>query len=128
MGIVLVKRKFVKLFKASIVWQVVREKWKLVDHSTQESTVRNVSVIKFITTRTKNWKFTVLFMFVQGMHILVWSSGLPVLENYGIWDQLRIEGGSEFTLISKIQEFYKEFRNDKTRVPVHATKSVNVSD
>ena len=52
----------------------------------------------------------------------------PVLENYGIWDQLRIDGGSEFTLISKMQEFYREFRNGKTRVPVRVTKSVNVSD
>ena len=35
MGIVLVKGKLVKLFKASTVSQVVREKWKLVDHSIQ---------------------------------------------------------------------------------------------
>ena len=52
----------------------------------------------------------------------------PVLENYDIWDQLRIDGGSEFTLTSKMQEFYSEFRNNKTRVSVCATKSVNVSD
>ena len=52
----------------------------------------------------------------------------PVLENYGIWNQLRIDGGSEFSLISKMQEFYNEFRNDKTQVPFRATKSINVSD
>ena len=52
----------------------------------------------------------------------------PVVENYDIWDQLQIDGGSEFTLISKTQEFYSEFRNGKKRVPVCATKLVNVSD
>ena len=45
----------------------------------------------------------------------------PVPENYGVWDQLQIDRGSEFTLISKMQEFYSEFRNDKTRVPVRVT-------
>ena len=52
----------------------------------------------------------------------------PVCKNYGIWDQVQINGCSKFTLISKMQEFYSEFLNDKTRVPVRATKSVNVSD
>ena len=33
----------------------------------------------------------------------------PVHYSYGIWDQLRIDGGSDLTLISKIQESYSEF-------------------
>ena len=61
-------------------------------------------------------------------HTIFCHFRMLVLEKYGIWGQLRIDGGSEFTLNSKMQEFYREFRNDKTRVPVRVTKSVNVSD
>ena len=67
-------------------------------------------------------------LYIYKFHNNVLNFHRPVLGNYDIWDQLRIDGGSEFTLTSKMQEFYSEFRNDKTRVPVRATKSVNVSD
>ena len=69
-----------------------------------------------------------LYIYIYKFHNNVLNFHRPFLENYDIWDQLRIDGGSEFTLTSKMQEFYSEFRNDKTRVPVPATKSVNVSD
>ena len=67
-------------------------------------------------------------LYIYKFHNNVLNFHRPVLGNYDIWDQLRIDGGSEFTLTSKMQEFYSEFRNDKTRVPIRATKSVNVSD
>ena len=51
MGIVLVKGKLVKLFKASSVSQIVREKWKLVDHQSLVST----AVIPFVVLGDKVW-------------------------------------------------------------------------
>ena len=60
-------------------------------------------------------------LYIYKFHNNVLNFHRPVLGNYDIWDQLRIDGGSEFTLTSNMQEFYSEFRNDKTRVPVRAT-------
>ena len=50
-----------------------------------------------------------------------------MLEKYGIWDQLRIDGGKEFVLISHSQEFWQNYRHDKDRLPFKTTKSTEVS-
>lgn len=42
----------------------------------------------------------------------------PILEQYGLWDQLRMDHGTEFTLIVSVQQSISRFRNDPSRHPV----------
>ena len=48
------------------------------------------------------------------------------ITEYGIWDQLRIDGGKEFVLSCHIQDFLREYRHDKRKAPFK-TKSTDVS-
>lgn len=50
-----------------------------------------------------------------------------MLEKYGLWDQLRVDGGLEFTLICFVQEMVRDFRSNQTRKPWLRTKSTDVS-
>ena len=51
----------------------------------------------------------------------------PMTQKFGIWDQLRVDGGKEFVLISHSQEVFQTYRNNKDRLPFKATKSTEVS-
>lgn len=42
----------------------------------------------------------------------------PILEQHGIWDQLRMDHGTEFTLVISVQQGISNFRNDPSRHPV----------
>ena len=50
----------------------------------------------------------------------------PALAEYGMWDQVRVDGGKEFNLINHMQEFYRDYRTNTERVPVRSTKSTMV--
>ena len=49
-----------------------------------------------------------------------------MISRYGVWDQLRIDGGKEFVLISFSQEMLQDFRNNRSRIPFLSTKSTDV--
>ena len=51
----------------------------------------------------------------------------PILENYGLWDHCRVDGGLEFSLIYFVQDMLRDFRHSKTREPWIRTKSTDVS-
>ncbi len=42
----------------------------------------------------------------------------PVLLQYGLWDQLRIYQGTEFVLVSTVQQFLAQLRSRPHRHPV----------
>lgn len=42
----------------------------------------------------------------------------PILQQHGIWDQLRMDHGTEFTLIVSVQQNMSRLRNDPNRHPV----------
>jgi len=50
------------------------------------------------------------------------------LERFGIWDQVRVDGGKEFRLICHIQEHLQNFRMNLARKPYHQSKSTDVSE
>ena len=41
----------------------------------------------------------------------------PILEEHGLWDELRVDGGLEFNLICFFQDMLRDFRYNKTRQP-----------
>ena len=51
----------------------------------------------------------------------------PILEKHGLWDQLRVDGGLEFSLICFVQDMLRDFRCNKTRQRWIGTKSTDVS-
>ena len=42
----------------------------------------------------------------------------PILQQYGLWDQLRMDHGTEFVLVVSVQQSISRFRNDTSRHPV----------
>lgn len=42
----------------------------------------------------------------------------PILQKYGLWDQLRMDHGTEFTLVISVQQSMSSFRGDPSRHPV----------
>ena len=42
----------------------------------------------------------------------------PIQQQHGIWDQLRMDHGTEFTLIVCVQQNMSRLRNDPNRHPV----------
>jgi len=49
------------------------------------------------------------------------------LLRHGIWDQVRVDGGKEFSLICHIQEHLQSFRTNVSRKPYYKSKSTDVS-
>ena len=47
----------------------------------------------------------------------------PILEQYGVWDQLRMDHGTEFTLVVSVQQSIAALRNDPSRHPVMQSMS-----
>jgi hypothetical protein len=47
----------------------------------------------------------------------------PILEHHGIWDQLRMDHGTEFTLIVSVQQSMSRLRGDPGRHPVMQSMS-----
>ena len=42
----------------------------------------------------------------------------PILQQHGLWDQLRMDHGTEFALVVSVQQSISRFRNDPSRHPV----------
>ena len=51
----------------------------------------------------------------------------PILKKHGLWDQQRVDGGLEFSLICFVQDMLRDLRCNKTTQPWKGTKSTDVS-
>ena len=47
-------------------------------------------------------------------------------ETYGLWDQVRVDGGGEFKLICYMQDLMRNARQNTTIEPFKTTKSTDV--
>ena len=50
----------------------------------------------------------------------------PIVVDHGLWDQVRVDCGKEFTLILHFQDQLSHFRTDTQRLPYLQTQSKQV--
>ena len=49
------------------------------------------------------------------------------MEQFGLWDQIRVDHGTEWALVLHVQSMLAEYRNDTTRQPYKQTSSRQVN-
>ena len=72
-----------------------------------------------LSAKSLLWKIVLFFVFS-------FDSIRPSLLEHGIWDQVSVDGGKEFSLICHTQEHLQKFRTNIARKPFLKSKSTDV--